>query len=347
MSRVLTQNVICEQLNYRKICMANKTSNKLNKERAKFSVNEPLVYEKIEDVESIPKGDMPGDKIQIDANHIEKAQLIFPTLLEHLIPMLDEHPYQRIVISVCGGSGVGKSETASLLSYYLNQMNVGCYILSGDNYPRRIPKYNDAERLRVYRNAGIKGLIASGEYSEDKKEILRQLQESANDTSLDYAKDFTWLATYQQAGRHELKEYLGSSREINFDELNSIVSQFKNGSDYIHIKRMGRTDSELWYDLIDFSDKNVMIVEWTHGNNNNLLGVDIPIFLNSTPKETLEHRRRRSRDGEVDSTFTQTVLAIEQELLHSQASKAKIILTKKGEILEYSEYLAITNQIDI
>ena len=81
---------------------------------------------------------------------------------------------------------------------------------------------------------------------------------------------------------------------------------------------MGRTDSELWYDLIDFSDKNVMIVEWTHGNNNNLLGVDIPIFLNSTPKETLEHRRRRSRDGEVDSTFTQTVLAIEQELLHSQ-----------------------------
>ena len=126
-----------------------------------------------EDVDLIPKGDMPGDKIQIDSNHIEKAQLMFPTLLDHLIPMLNEHPYQRIVISVCGGSGVGKSETASLLSYYLNKMNIGSYILSGDNYPRRIPKYNDAERLRVYRQSGIRGLIASGEYNEDKKEILK------------------------------------------------------------------------------------------------------------------------------------------------------------------------------
>ncbi len=326
--------------------MTDKINNKLNKERVKFSIKESLVFEEIEDVDLIPKGDMPGDKIQIDSNHIEKAQLMFPTLLDHLIPMLNEHPYQRIVISVCGGSGVGKSETASLLSYYLNKMNIGSYILSGDNYPRRIPKYNDAERLRVYRQSGIRGLIASGEYNEDKKEILRQLQESGNDSNPDYVKEYTWLSIYQQAGRNGLKNYLGSSNETNFDELNSIVSQFKNGSDYIHLKRMGRTDTELWYDLIDFRDKNIMIVEWTHGNNDNLLGVDIPIFLNSTPKETLEHRKSRNRDGGVDSPFTQTVLAIEQELLHSQASKSKIIVTKKGEILDYSGYLETMNQED-
>ena len=59
---------------------------------------------------------------------------------------------------------------------------------------------------------------------------------------------------------------------------------------------MGREESELWYDLLDFSDKNIIIIEWTHGNNQNLQGIDIPILLSSTPQETLEHRKARKRD---------------------------------------------------
>ena len=34
--------------------------------------------------ESIPHGDMPGDKIRIGEDHIRKAQLLFPKLLEAL-----------------------------------------------------------------------------------------------------------------------------------------------------------------------------------------------------------------------------------------------------------------------
>ena len=56
----------------------------------------------------------------IGPGHIQKALIIFPKLLELLIPVLEENPYQRAVVVVCGGSGVGKSETASLISYYLN-----------------------------------------------------------------------------------------------------------------------------------------------------------------------------------------------------------------------------------
>src|SRR5690554_135360 len=103
------------------------------------------IYE-IEDIDSIPKGDMPGDKIQIGEEHIMKAKTILPKLIDILIPILNDHPKQRAVISVCGGSGVGKSEIASLLSYYLTKLNLDSYTLSGDNYPHRIPKYNDAER---------------------------------------------------------------------------------------------------------------------------------------------------------------------------------------------------------
>ena len=97
---------------------------------------------------------------------------------------------------------------------------------------------------------------------------------------------------------------------------------------------MGREPSELWYDEVDFSKINVLVVEWTHGNNDNLQGIDFPVFLSSTPAETLAHRRARNRDGAVDSEFTTLVLNIEQKLLESQASRAKMIVTKQGRVAD-------------
>jgi len=304
----------------------------------------PWVPEEIKDTDSLPKGDMPGDQVKIGPVHILKAQIIFPELLKLLITTLEENPYQRAVVVVCGGSGVGKSETASLISYYLNQMGIGSYTLSGDNYPHRIPKYNDAERLRVFRKSGIDGLIANGQYQEGRAAILKDLQDSGNDSNPDYDIRYPWLSVYQGAGRSGLQNYLGTPNEIDFKELTGIVSRFKNGESRIFLKRMGREETELWYEPVDFSDKNVMVIEWTHGNNPNLLGVDIPILLNSTPQETLEHRRSRNRDGATDSSFTSMVLELEQGMLVSQAPKAKLISSKSGEILAYSDFVKLMIQ---
>ncbi len=301
----------------------------------------PWIPEDIRDTNSIPKGDMPGDKVRIGPRHIRKAQIIFPKLLELLIPVLEENPYQRAVVVVCGGSGVGKSEIASVISYYLDRMGLGSYTLSGDNYPHRIPKYNDAERLRVFRKSGIDGLIASGQYTKEKYAILKELQENDNDSNPEFVSRYQWLSVYQLAGWNGLRNYLGTTNEIDFKELTGIISRFKNGESRIFLKRMGREETELWYDPVDFSDKNVMIIEWTHGNNHNLQGVDIPILLNSTPRETLEHRRSRNRDGATDSPFTTMVLAIEQDMLISQAPKAKLILSKSGEILAYKDFVKL------
>ena len=298
----------------------------------------------IADTESIPKGDMPGDKVNIGPQLIQKATVIFPKLLELLIPVLDESPYQRAVVVVCGGSGVGKSGIASLISYYLNNLGLGSYTLSGDNYPHRIPKYNDAERLRVFRKSGIDGLISDGQYTEERLTILKDLQESGNDSNKDFINRYPWLAVYQTAGRNGLKNYLGTTNEIDFKELTGIISRFKNGESRIFLKRMGREETELWYDLVDFSDKNVIIIEWTHGNNHNLQGVDIPILLNSTPLETLKHRRSRNRDGPTASCFTTIVLEIEHDMLISQAPNAKLILSKSGEILSYDDFVRLMIQ---
>lgn len=239
----------------------------------------------------IPHGDMPGDKVEINEGHVMKANVIFPRLLE-LMKEEAAKGKEKIVITVCGGSGVGKSEIASILSFYLTSAGIKSYTLSGDNYPRRIPMLNDAERLRVY----------------------------------------------EELGREGLEDYLGSDKEINFKEIEKIALDFKEGAKNISLRRLGRKEDELWYDDVDFSDTDVLIIEWTHGNSDNYKGVDIPILLNSTPKETLEHRRSRNRDGATDSPFTTMVLEIEQGQIKNQAHKAKIIISKQGEILSFDEY---------
>jgi len=288
--------------------------------------------------ENIPHGDMPGDSIHIGEKHIQMAKVIFPQLLSLLPDLLAANPYERVVLSVCGGSGVGKSETASLLSFYLRELGLGSYTLSGDNYPHRIPKYNDAERMRIFRLGGMQGLVSNGLYTMERGETVRALQAEDRDAEPSLAAEYPWLAVYQREGRTSLAGYLGSPLEQGFAELNTIVSQFKNGAPWIPLKRMGRDETALWYEPVDFTGIQVLLIEWTHGNSDHLHGVDVPILLNSTPSETLAYRKSRHRDGGTDSPFTTMVLALEQKQLEMQAVKARLIIAKTGELLTYRDY---------
>ena len=278
----------------------------------------------------MPHGDMPGDKIKIDDGHIQKATTIFPSLIKEL----KKENKDKVVVSVFGGSGVGKSEIASLLTYYLQSAGIGAYVLSGDNYPRRIPLYNDAERFSIFRAAGLRGLLKDKLYSKDVQTVLDELWKSESDPDPKQVADYPWLTSYQKAGRSALKGYLGTEKEQDYDEINEIIDAFKKGEEKIYLKRMGRSEDERWYDAIDFSSISVLVIEWTHGGNKALNGIDIPILLNSTPEETREHRRLRARDGKTDSAFTTMVLEIEQEELDDRAPYAKIIIAKSGEVLD-------------
>ena len=296
------------------------------------------------ELERMITGDMPGDVVQIKPSHIAKARVIIPHLLALLQPILAGRPESKAVVAVHGGSGVGKSETGSVLSWYLKNQGIGSYVLSGDNYPRRIPSQNDQERFRVFREAALKGLVNAGEYSPDRNLQLWRLQVENRDYDPSAVDEFPWLTVYQTAGRQGLKEYLGTSCEIDFAELSKIIKKFKQGKSLIWLKRMGRHEKELWYDAVDFSEISVLLIEWTHGNNPELAGVDIPILLNSTQQETLEHRKARNRDGAVDSPFTSMVLAIEQEKIINQADRARLIVTKSGELVSYGQFLELMRQ---
>ncbi len=297
----------------------------------------PYEYPVAKDYNLIPKGDMPGDKIQIDDTHIAKARTVFPLLVKKMKDWAEEHKNLKPVLSVHGGSGVGKSEIGALLGYYLTDAGLKTYVLSGDNYPRRMPIYNDAERLRIYRTAGMRALVVHGFVADDIKNELATLQQDGQDADSTLCKEHPWLKVYQTAAKRALSDYLGSYQEIDFDEINALIERFKKGDTELELKRMGREDHELWYDCVSMTDVDVLIIEWTHGNNDHLKGVDLPILLNSTPEETLEHRRQRNRDKGVDSPFTTTVLELEQRKLMSQAHRAAIIVTKKGELIDYNQ----------
>ena len=290
----------------------------------------------------IPHGDMPGDKVEIRQNHIDKANVIFPLLL----PLAAEAAAGtgRAVAAVCGGSGVGKSETASLLSHYFRCAGVGAYTLSGDNYPRRIPMYNDAERVRIFRVGGMRGMLEAGAYTAAAGMELRALWAAETDADPREAAGRDWLRVYQAEGRKALAAYLGTPAEQDYDELSAIIARFKAGDDTLMLKRMGRTEDERWYEAVDVSQTGVLVIEWTHGSSDFLRGVDIPVLLNSTPEETRAHRRSRARDGKTDSAFTTMVLEIEQAELDSCAHKAKIIISKSGEALTYDQYRALMDR---
>lgn len=285
---------------------------------------------------NIPCGDMPGDKINIGQSHIEKANLIFPRLVSLASEAMQDTG--RIVIAICGGSGVGKSEIASVLSHYFRSAGVGSYTLSGDNYPHRIPMYNDAERIRVFRVGGVQGMLAEGVYTAQASEKLRTLWAQETDADPKLVPKYPWLKVYQDAGRKALAKYLGTALEQDYAELNAIISAFKFGTDKLWLKRMGRTEDERWYEEVDMSNIQVLIIEWTHGNSDLLQGVDIPVLLNSTPEETRAHRRSRNRDNNSDSAFTTMVLEIEQQELDLCAHKAKLIISKSCEVLSYETY---------
>ncbi|EPH06773.1 sucrose phosphorylase [Propionibacterium sp. oral taxon 192 str. F0372] len=293
----------------------------------------------VNDFRGIPTGDMPGDSVQIDQGHVDKAEVILPTLTRMLSPLLEHDPH-RAVVAVHGGSGVGKSEIGSVLGELLRRDGIGCYVMSGDNYPRRIPAANDAERLRRFRMAGVRGLADAGLTTVDIRGDLTMLQQSAADADPVAVEAYPWLATYQAAGRAALEAYLGSAEEVDFGEVNDIIAAFKSGAELLTLKRMGRTEGDVWYEPVDVHDVGVLLIEWTHGNNPLIKGIDIPILLNSTPEETLAHRRSRARDGAPDSPFTMMVLGLEQAKLHSQAPTARIIVSKSGELLSHAQYRA-------
>ncbi len=285
------------------------------------------------DLDAVKTGDMPGDKIEIGQSHIDKANVAFPRLLTQLASGSGD----RLVVSVYGGSGVGKSEIASLLGHYCGLSGFPAYVLSGDNYARRVPMNNDRERLWTYRTGALSAFALDSGFTQEGMRSLQLMWPDMADMKVASDGEPSWMPVYRDAGLKALTGYLGTEREIDFPMVNTVIESFKAGRDTIALKRMGQTTDVLRYEQVDLSGVQVLIVEWTHGNNALLEGVDFPIFLFSTPEETLAHRLSRGRDKNTDTPLISRVLEIEHGKLMSQVDRAALILSKDGEVLSPTE----------
>lgn len=223
-------------------------------------------------------------KIEYEACQIALTEMEIAENLYKVMKKYIHHQNEKMVISIFGGSGCGKTTMSAVISQYLLNDGIGCYVLGGDNYPIRIPKENDEERQRIYEEKGTDGLSA----------------------------------------------YLGTPDEIDYGAVNKVLAEFKKGEKTIAVRKLGREVGELSYEDVDFHDIRVLLIEWTHGGSEYLSGVDLPIYIDSIPEDTLGNRLKRNRDENTGSELIRIVLNVEQEKLVKQAGRAKIIISNGG-----------------
>lgn len=231
---------------------------------------------------------LPFPKTEYEAYQIALTEM---ELAANLYSVMKKYIYdqdEKMVISIFGGSGCGKTTLSAVISQYFLNDGIGCYVLNGDNYPIRIPKHNDEERQRIYSEKGIDGLAG----------------------------------------------YLGTPNEIDYDAVNKVLAEFKKSEKFIALRKLGREAGEVSYEDVDFHDIRILLLEWTHGGSEYLSGVDLPVYIDSVPEDTLSNRLKRNRDENAGSELIKTVLNVEQEKLVKQAKRAKIVISRDGGIYE-------------
>jgi hypothetical protein len=105
-----------------------------------------------------------GDVLKINESHRKRANRLF-TWLRERYPDLN----QKLVLSVGGPSGSGKSEIGALITALYQQAGVPALLVPCDNYPIRAPKFNDAHRRELFDTQGKEALAA---YLGSEDEIL-------------------------------------------------------------------------------------------------------------------------------------------------------------------------------
>ena len=91
--------------------------------------------------------DMPGDVILIHPDQKRIVSNILNASLGEMKKIISKQ--KRLVVSIFGGSGSGKSGVAVLLSEQLQEIGIKNIVISGDNYPRLIPEMIKKESIFI------------------------------------------------------------------------------------------------------------------------------------------------------------------------------------------------------
>jgi uridine kinase len=117
-------------------------------------------------------------------------------------------------------------------------------------------------------------------------------------------------------------------QEVNIKQLTDCITQFKENKPKIQVPVVDYLNNRFTKEDLILEGLNVIIIEGVYTLQ--VEKVDFKIFLEPTYKDTLQIRKKRSR--EIYDIFVEQVLEIEHQLALQQKSKADLLIDKEYRI---------------
>jgi len=172
----------------------------------------------------------------------------------------------------------------------------------------------------------VAGESGSGK-SETGKAIADELEISGIKSVLLGQDDYFVLPPKSNdAKRREDPEWLGPHVEVKLDVLEQNLKDALEGKDAIIKPLIDYASPVIEEESVSLEDVKVVIAEGTYTSL--LKHVDTRVFIARNRLDTLEHRKKRSRGGEVDDPFIENVLVTEHKIIAGHKQLADFVITK-------------------
>lgn len=171
-------------------------------------------------------------------------------------------------------------------------------------------------------------ITVAGESGSGKSETataIAEVLEAAGISSVILQQDdyFVYPPKSNDMARRKNISWVGP-QEVKIELLSSHMKAFLDGADHIEKPLVDYASDHIGEEVFAFGDAKVAITEGTYTSL--LENVKTRIFIARDFSQTLEHRRKRSRDASELDTFTEKVLEIEHGIISAHRLRADIVI---------------------
>jgi uridine kinase len=133
------------------------------------------------------------------------------------------------------------------------------------------------------------------------------------------------------AKRREDPEWLGPHVEVKLDLLEQNLKDAIHGKNEFTKPLVDYDENSVEEEIFNLEGVKVVIAEGTYTSL--LKNVDTRVFIARNRLDTLEHRRKRNRGGEVDDPFVEHVLVTEHKIIAGHKQLADFVITKDYDVV--------------
>jgi uridine kinase len=180
-------------------------------------------------------------------------------------------------------------------------------------------------------------IAVAGESGSGKSEIAAALSERLSQDGLgsvtlgqdDY---FVLPPKANDARRRSDPNWLGPHVEVHLDVMQANLDDALSGAIRIEKPVIDYDANSIATEVLSLENVKVVIAEGTYVSL--LRHVDCRIFIGRSRLETLEHRRKRNRGGEVHDAFVESVLGLEHKIIAGHRQLADFVLTRDFDVVK-------------